>query len=228
MQTLLQIPTVHSGEHPVKYWVWDSVLAPWPDPVPEYTDPCWVHYNDGNAAAKRTCREFGKLGALGAKVEADVQTLAHQKTMNTWMSILGFPVQFDDALHGGGLHVTGAGGKLDCHLDYAQHPHRAGLVRALNLIGFVHPVWEAGWGGELYLADPNGNPLVLVDPRPGRVVAFEVGDLSYHGHAPTSDVAGDRVSVAVYLLRSGQHTRTRAQFLPQRGRFEYPKGAKRV
>lgn len=135
-----------------------------------------------------------------------------------WSARLGYAVEPDPTMHGGGLHVTAPGGHLNCHLDYDRHPVLPGRRRALNVILFLHPAWEPGWGGEFYLADPLGRPVASLAPEPGAVVAFEVSDVSYHGVLPVTGPA-ERVSYAEYYLAPAgpEHTRERALFMPTRG-----------
>jgi len=117
------------------------------------------------------------------------------------------------------------GGWLNCHLDYDVHPYLPQYRRALNIVAFLHDEWDPAWGGQFYLADPFGNPTLLFPPLPGRVVAFEVSDWSYHGVLPISPKAKERVSAAVYYLFDAAHERKcdqrvrirkRAMFLPTR------------
>jgi len=131
---------------------------------------------------------------------------------------LGYPTEPDPTLHGGGLHVTVSGGFLGVHLDYDRHPKIPGKRRALNVIAFLHPEWKKAWGGALVLCDPAGTPVRRFYPNPGRVIAFEVSDLSYHGVEPVRGAA-PRVSLAVYRLSEAGpfNTRRRALFMPNRG-----------
>lgn len=198
---------------PVRHWVFDDwATPPFPEP-PGDTWPGWeAVYDNDCESGKRTARDLRMLAAYP-------ELLNRMRSAGTeWTERLGYPVVDDDTLHGGGLHVTKSGGWLNCHLDYARHPIHKTKRRALNLILFVHPRWHREWGGYFYLADPSGKPVVWIEPRPGRLLAFETGSLSYHG---VHRVVGPepRVSLAVYYLADAtEHdTRTRALFIPNRG-----------
>lgn len=105
-------------------------------------------------------------------------------------------------LLGGGMHQTAAGGHLDVHVDFNQHPHRPGWRRALNLLVYLNAGWEPGDGGELELWDGAARRSVI-EPTAGRAVLFPTSDTSWHGHP--NPVAAGRVrrSLAVYFFTPG-------------------------
>jgi len=198
---------------PFRHWIFDDWCGPLPPPPHKSSSRWEARYCNDAERNKRTTRDTDAIP--GARPLFDrLRGLA-----SDWSSILGYPVMDDPTMHGGGIHVTEVGGWLGTHLDYSRHPVLPDKRRALNLIAFVHHEWRPEWGGELELCDPMGVPVVRIEPRPGRLVAFEVSDLSYHGVAPTSPAAAERVSLAVYYLADATEsdTRMRAMFLPQRG-----------
>ncbi len=143
---------------------------------------------------------------------------AMRSRTDEWSGRVGYTLEDDPTMHGGGVHVTDPGGWLNCHVDYAAHPYLSGKERRLNLIAFLNPEWHREWGGALQLCDPMGNAVKEIYPEPGLLVAFETGDESYHG---VSKVTGPvpRITAAVYFLsdlRPGV-TRKRALFMPNRG-----------
>ncbi len=80
-------------------------------------------------------------------------------------------------------------------------------------------MWDAeAWGGEFAFHAPNGDVVQTVEPKPGRLLAFENTDLSYHSVLPTAPGAGVRMTVAASLLASSRATDTRlkALFMPNR------------
>jgi hypothetical protein len=209
-------PPTESGTLPFRYWVWDG----WCDPVdpatlPPLDAPAWeAHYANDAERRKHTSRHLDAFPPPLPAVFARLRGLAGE-----WSARLGYPVCDDPTLHGGGVHLTEPGGWLNAHLDYSLHPRLPLLRRALNLILFLNPGWRPGWGGALALCDPMGNVVRRVQPAPGRLVAFEVSDLSYHAVEPTAPDAAPRLTAAVYYLAvAGPHdTRRRALFLPSRG-----------
>lgn len=205
------------GTEPFRYWIIDDavkVVAADAVPPPEWSG--WeVQYSNDCESGKRTARK-----ELPGSIAGTLAALRSKESIAVWSNLLGYAVEDDPTLHGGGLHVTKAGGHLNCHLDYDRHPFLWDKRRALNLVAFVHPRWEESWGGRLLLCDPTGRPAVRIDPSPGRLVAFEVSDLSYHGVEATTENSGERISVAAYMLApAGPHnTRCRALFVPTRCR----------
>lgn len=151
--------------------------------------------------------------------------------------LTGSRLQADYGLHGGGVHMHEAGGKLNPHLDYALHP-KLPLARQVNLICYLTDDWLEGEGGEFGLwrneTDANGEnicgPLIkTVEPIFNRAVLFLTLDHCWHGLAnlyqPTSKKM--RKSLASYYLSEDVNTRSarsRALFAPT----ELQKGQKDV
>ena len=130
----------------------------------------------------------------------------------------------DIGLHGGGLHMHSAGGKLNVHLDYSLHP-KLKLQRKLNLLVYMTPQWDNSWGGSLGLygnesdSEP-GDLIKAVEPRFNRAILFDVTKNSWHGlpseiKCPKGIV---RNSIAVYYLQEPdkftQPSRQKAKFAP--------------
>lgn len=127
-------------------------------------------------------------------------------------------LQSDPLLHGGGMHCIPKGGKLDIHLDYSIHPHLA-LERRINLILYLNREWLEDWNGSLELWDRDVKCCVQkIAPLFNRIVIFETGDYSFHGH-PDPLTCPDgvyRKSLAVYYLspvRERAEKRFRAKFV---------------
>jgi hypothetical protein len=67
--------------------------------------------------------------------------------------ITGIPrILADEQLVGGGMHLTGSGGRLDVHVDFNVIDDRK-LFRRLNILIYLNPVWQAEWGGHIELWD---------------------------------------------------------------------------
>lgn len=116
----------------------------------------------------------------------------------------------DPTLHGGGLHLTR---RLDVHLDCDAHPEY-GFRRAVNAILFLDTLAEGPL--ELWSADVE-QCVAQVYPARGRLVTFEVSDVSYHGVPSESD--RPRRSLAVYWWdpRQTPCLRPRAKFVARPG-----------
>ncbi len=96
--------------------------------------------------------------------------------------ITGIPnLLVDQRMLGGGLHQTGAGGRLDVHVDFNYLPD-VRLFRRLNLLLYLNPDWEESWGGELELWDRDIKVCHhSLAPILGRCVIFEINSHSFHG-----------------------------------------------
>ncbi|MDR0329501.1 MAG: 2OG-Fe(II) oxygenase [Rickettsia sp.] len=87
----------------------------------------------------------------------------------------------DPYFTGGGLNVTMPNGLLDVHVDGNYHD-ATGLNRRMNVIIYLNPKWQEGWGGEFGIYNNNGeNCLKKLAPLFNRLVAFDTHDKSYHG-----------------------------------------------
>jgi Rps23 Pro-64 3,4-dihydroxylase Tpa1-like proline 4-hydroxylase len=105
----------------------------------------------------------------------------------------------DAELVGGGIHVTGPGGRLDVHVDFNYMEERK-LHRRLNLLLYLNPKWEENWGGHIQLWDKDIKRCeASFAPALNRCVVFETTDTSYHGVTPVSPNAPvPRQSFAAY------------------------------
>jgi 2OG-Fe(II) oxygenase superfamily len=204
-------------------WVCESGLTGLPPGlIPPATDPVWrepgmgaVYENDCERG-KRTTREPSRMPSPLATLLAWMRS---ESLVRLWQERTGIVDLIDDPkLHGGGLHVLAGGGWLNTHLDYARHPVVEGYERRLNLILFLNAQWCEDWGGGFEVCRPDGSVAERIYPSPGRLLAFETSDLSYHGTQRTTPDAPDRVTLAVYYLAPARPsaTRVRALFMPNR------------
>lgn len=128
------------------------------------------------------------------------QVLASPEFLSTLSYISGIPnLLADEELVGGGLHVTGPGGKLDVHVDFNYIEQRK-LHRRLNLLLYLNPVWKEEWGGHIQLWDKKVTRCQHdFAPVQNRCVIFETSDVSYHGVTPVAPSAPfERRSFAAY------------------------------
>ncbi|MDZ3822194.1 MAG: 2OG-Fe(II) oxygenase [Pseudoxanthomonas sp.] len=106
----------------------------------------------------------------------------------------------DPHLRGGGLHLSRQGDHLGIHADFNWHE---GLQahRRLNLLVYLNPAWQPGWGGELELWDTGARALChRIAPLFNRAVLFATRSDTFHGHpAPWAAPPGvHRRSIAMY------------------------------
>jgi len=114
--------------------------------------------------------------------------------------ITGIPnLLADEELVGGGVHVTGPGGRLDVHIDFNYMKERQ-LHRRVNLLLYLNPTWREEWGGQIQLWDRNVQTCEQqFSPALNRCVIFETSDISFHGVTPISPAAPyPRLSFATY------------------------------
>ena len=114
--------------------------------------------------------------------------------------ITGIPNLLADArLAGGGMHLTGPGGRLDVHVDF-NFDENIKLHRRLNILVYLNPVWEPTWGGEIELWDKDvKNRGVNLLPLLNRCLIFQTDETSYHGVSPiTGPSHVERKSFAAY------------------------------
>jgi Rps23 Pro-64 3,4-dihydroxylase Tpa1-like proline 4-hydroxylase len=114
--------------------------------------------------------------------------------------ITGIPdLLADEQLIGGGMHITGPGGRLDVHVDFNYMEERK-LHRRINLLLYLNPVWHESWGGDIQFWDKNVRRCeASFLPALNRCVIFETSNISYHGVTPVSAAASvPRQSFATY------------------------------
>jgi hypothetical protein len=130
--------------------------------------------------------------------------LASPKFLRELSYITGIPgLLADEQLIGGGMHITGPGGRLDVHVDFNYIADRK-LHRRLNLLLYLNSPWEESWGGQFQLWDKDVKRCeVSFAPILNRCVIFETSEISYHGVLPvSSDARSARKSFATYYYTS--------------------------
>jgi 2-oxoglutarate-Fe(II)-dependent oxygenase superfamily protein len=128
------------------------------------------------------------------------QLLASAEFLSDLSYVAGIPdLVADEELVGGGIHITGPGGRLDVHVDFNYMESRR-LHRRLNLLLYLNPVWEEKWGGHIQLWDRDVKYCrEAFAPAFNRCVIFETSDISFHGVTPITTLAPfPRLSFAAY------------------------------
>ncbi|SHH62227.1 2OG-Fe(II) oxygenase [Bradyrhizobium erythrophlei] len=126
--------------------------------------------------------------------------LASPEFLSDLSYITGMPnVLADELLLGGGIHMTGPGGRLDVHVDFNYIEDRQ-LHRRLNLLLYLNSPWDPRWGGQFQLWDKEVKHCIeTFDPIFNRCVIFETNETSFHGVVPVSPEAPlPRKSFATY------------------------------
>jgi hypothetical protein len=187
-------PAEFAGAKPFPHAVIDNA---WPDDIlracaaefPPGSDPRWATYPDPKEYGKRA----GDSRMWGPATRAFFEAARSATTCKALEEATGIgPLTADDL--GGGMHMTGEGGRLAMHRDFNRHPTLP-LERRLNLLVFLNEEWDSAWGGTLYLGQ---DEEIAVEPRFNRTVLFACGPESWHGHP--DPIVGDhwRRSLAVY------------------------------
>jgi hypothetical protein len=126
--------------------------------------------------------------------------LASSKFLSDLEYVTGIPrLLADDKLNGGGMHITGSGGRLDVHVDFNRLEDQK-LFRRLNILVYLNPEWRDDWGGQIELWDANVKVCHLSAlPVMNRCLIFETSNISYHGVRPiTAPAEVARRSFAAY------------------------------
>jgi Rps23 Pro-64 3,4-dihydroxylase Tpa1-like proline 4-hydroxylase len=153
----------------------------------------------------KTVNERKKIQITDAtKFGPDVQQLNRLLASPKFVADLAFITDnpgllADEQLVGGGIHITGPGGRLDVHVDFNYIEDRK-LHRRLNLLLYLNKPWESDWGGQFQLWDKQVKRCeATFDPIFNRCVIFETNNISFHGVVPVSTYAQlPRRSFATY------------------------------
>lgn len=186
--------TSHST-HPFSHWVTDDAIpadtaTAVAGEFPPLDDPRWYTFNGRHETGKQQ----GGPECWGPRTREVMGWLLSPQFCADLTTLTGIPDLVGD-IHGGGMHQSGPGARLDIHVDFNRHP-RTGHRRAVNLLLYLNPGWDPEWGGCLELHGDT-DPVVIV-PEQGRMVIFTCSDTSWHGHpVPVAD-GHIRRSLAAY------------------------------
>lgn len=196
------------SNHPARHFILDDFLSRiqcqqllhhWPD-----ADWAGWHRYDPSYEAKAASN-------LTEAIPAHLSVVLARMASCDYAELLDLPgVVPDLSLVGGGLHEMPPGGVLGTHLDADSHA-RLGLRRAFSAVCYLSE-WQPGDGGELVLCGASRQEETGIEPRQGRLVAF---DCRYCWHR-VEKITGKhpRRSLALfgYLPEVSPRFRTRALF----------------
>ncbi|GIX35186.1 MAG: hypothetical protein KatS3mg126_0965 [Lysobacteraceae bacterium] len=158
---------------------------------------------NGTEGRKSTVEKIRELGPAFVALD----DLVRSEHFLGWLSCAtSIPdLLYDPWYFGGGTHENLDGQDLDVHVDFNRHPV-TGWHRRLNLIVYLNPDWDEGWGGALELhRDPRSehDEVRIINPVFNRCVIFETTEWSWHGFSPirlpSSAQGRSRRSVALYF-----------------------------
>lgn len=156
---------------------------------PPSMHPGWYGFDNPEERGKKA----GGFSTWGPTHRAFFELVRSARFIEALSTSVGIDGLIADDI-GGGLHMTGPGGRLNMHIDFNFHPTEP-LKRRLNLLVFLNDEWDQSWGGTLYLGETRE---VAVLPIMNRTVIFECSETSFHGHP--EPIVGDhwRKSLACY------------------------------
>jgi Rps23 Pro-64 3,4-dihydroxylase Tpa1-like proline 4-hydroxylase len=144
--------------------------------------------------------QITELAKLPEPVRRLYEAISSRDFLSKIEAITGIsPLLADEKLAGGGMHLTGSGGRLDVHVDFNRLEERQ-MFRRLNILIYLNPTWNPDWGGQIELWDKDVRVChQSCLPALGRCLIFETSDISYHGVRPiTAPADVVRQSFAAY------------------------------
>ena len=125
---------------------------------------------------------YDKIEDLDEKLKNYFYYLSSNCIIKLIKEITDIPnLEYDEYLHGAGLHSHGNHGRLNVHLDYEKHPY-SGKERRLNIIYFSTKDWNPLWNGANELWDNDViNCIKKTEVKFNRAIIFKTNEVSWHG-----------------------------------------------
>jgi Rps23 Pro-64 3,4-dihydroxylase Tpa1-like proline 4-hydroxylase len=146
---------------------------------------------------------FDDIDALPDELKHYFYFLSSKSMLSKIQQLTGIDdLEYDEYLHGAGLHSHTVNGKLNIHLDYEKHPY-SGKERRINIILYLSKEWKPEWNGanELWNNDVT-KCIKKTEIKFNRAIIFKTNDISWHGVPDTILCPTDvfRVSLAYYYV----------------------------
>ncbi|PIQ86322.1 MAG: hypothetical protein COV74_05505 [Candidatus Omnitrophica bacterium CG11_big_fil_rev_8_21_14_0_20_45_26] len=179
-----------------------SLLA---DEFPRVEEGKWTFWGPGDTI--QTKRQFEKFGTSDeTQFGPFTRHFMMQLNSDTFLRFLQILAGIehlipDPSFNRCGMHSTGMGGKLMIHTDQNRYPIEGRFHQILNAIFFINPDWREDYGGHLELWNKDLSKCeASILPIANRLVIFETGRFSFHGHPNpvTCPPHRRRNSLAVY------------------------------
>jgi hypothetical protein len=149
---------------------------------PPVDDPRWTTYRGASEDGKQEASDSEHWGPF-------VSELISELSSQSWVRFIEELTGLDNLLadpHGGGMHQSGPGARLDVHVDFNRHPQLP-LERLVNVIVYLNPAWTAEAGGALELWTETERVQSIL-PLFNRCVVASASQRSFHGHpVPVAD-----------------------------------------
>lgn len=138
-----------------------------------------------NALNERLKVQITDKGQFPPAVARLSDELSSQEFLQKIEYITGIKSLLDDPLlNGGGMHMTGPGGRLDVHVDFNLDAEKK-MHRRLNILVYLNENWRAEWGGRIELWNQDVTKCERsYEPIFNRCVVFETSEASFHGVTP--------------------------------------------
>ena len=159
----------------------DSLANELLDSFPSLNDEIWEKTNDEDIEVKYRTNFQSEFDVPEGLIKA-FRIFNSAPFLKAISEVFDIPKLIPDPYYsGGGLNITEKGGLLDVHVDGNYHD-ASGLNRRINVLLYLNPGWEKGWGGEFGLYNEDGTELIKkVEPIFNRLVIFDTHDKSFHG-----------------------------------------------
>ena len=136
----------------------------------EYKNPIEVKYT------------YDNINNLNVEIKNYFYYLSHPEIIEIMKKITIInDLEYDEFLHGAGLHMHPRYGRLNIHLDYEKHPY-SGKERRLNIILFMSKDLNSDWNGanELWNNDVS-RCITKTNVKFNRAIIFKTNDITWHG-----------------------------------------------
>lgn len=136
----------------------------------EYKNPIEVKYT------------YDNINELNVDIKNYFYYLSHPEIIEMMQKITNIhDLEYDEFLHGAGVHMHPRYGRLNIHLDYEKHPY-SGKERRLNVILFMSKDWNSDWNGANELWNDDVSQCIKkTDVKFNRAIIFKTNDISWHG-----------------------------------------------
>jgi hypothetical protein len=202
---LPELASTYQSATPFPHVVLDDVVLPGPledayrefDAIDEATWRKYLHVNE---------RKYANTDATtwGPTLQGLAEAFASERFLAFLGALSGVDGLLPDlTLDGGGLHRSLPGGYLNVHADFTAHHVHEHWRRRVNLLLYLNPTWDPGWGGDLELWTRDMSHCeATVSPVGNRILLFSTDEDAYHGHPDPLACPPDRArrSLALYYF----------------------------
>ena len=175
----------------------DQIDAEFPVDINDRTR--WHKYN--NPIEVKYANDY--MDTYPASIRRLFLAYTHPEFMDRIRQLTGIPdLEYDEFMHGAGLHIHTTGGRLGMHLDYERHPI-TGKHRRINIILYMSRNWDPAWNGHTELWSADVSECVVRSPvRFNHAIIFRTDDISWHGLPEPIRCPPDqfRKSIAYYYV----------------------------